>query len=52
MSIFLKDAKKTGKKLEKTVKGERRERRWCTVERLSARDHLVTRKSEGCEEPL
>ncbi|PKI64480.1 hypothetical protein CRG98_015128 [Punica granatum] len=31
-------------------KGEKR--RWCTVERLSARDHLVTRKIEGREEPL
>ncbi|PKI63565.1 hypothetical protein CRG98_016045 [Punica granatum] len=31
-------------------KGEKRW--WCTVERLSARDHLVTRKSEGREEPL
>ncbi|PKI56024.1 hypothetical protein CRG98_023583 [Punica granatum] len=31
-------------------KGEKR--RWCTVERLLARDHLVTRKSEGREEPL
>ncbi|PKI38895.1 hypothetical protein CRG98_040712 [Punica granatum] len=26
--------------------------RWCTVERLSARDHLVTGESEGHEEPL
>ncbi|PKI64110.1 hypothetical protein CRG98_015499 [Punica granatum] len=32
---------------------EKREKwRWCTVERLSARDHLVTRESEGHEEPL
>ncbi|PKI38866.1 hypothetical protein CRG98_040737 [Punica granatum] len=26
--------------------------RWCTVGRLSARNHLVTEESEGCKEPL
>ncbi|PKI69369.1 hypothetical protein CRG98_010251 [Punica granatum] len=32
---------------------EKREKwRWCAVERLSARDHLVTGESEGHEEPL
>ncbi|PKI57934.1 hypothetical protein CRG98_021683 [Punica granatum] len=32
---------------EKIEKG-----RSCAVERLSARDHLVTGESDGCEEPL
>ncbi|PKI70301.1 hypothetical protein CRG98_009293 [Punica granatum] len=32
---------------------EKREKwRWCTVKRLSARNHLGTRESEGHEEPL
>ncbi|PKI60436.1 hypothetical protein CRG98_019177 [Punica granatum] len=26
--------------------------RWCTVGRLSARNHLVTGENEGCKEPL
>ncbi|PKI56391.1 hypothetical protein CRG98_023194 [Punica granatum] len=40
---------KTGKNLwrEKSEKW-----RWCAVERLLARDHLVTGESEGHEDPL
>ncbi|OWM90643.1 hypothetical protein CDL15_Pgr018970 [Punica granatum] len=58
MSIFLKDAKKTGKKLEKSVKGEKREMAvvhgWTDLGTRPprARDHLVTGESEGCKEPL
>ncbi|PKI42998.1 hypothetical protein CRG98_036612 [Punica granatum] len=43
---------KFGKSRVNPVKEGRVERRLCTVDRPSDRDHLFTGKGEGCEEPL
>ncbi|PKI66596.1 hypothetical protein CRG98_013005 [Punica granatum] len=40
------------KNCENPVKEKIGKGRSCAVERLSARDHLITRESEGHEEPL
>ncbi|PKI66322.1 hypothetical protein CRG98_013284 [Punica granatum] len=50
--LLMQDAKKTGKNFKdpRREKGEKWQR--CMVERLSARNHLVTGESEGREEPL
>ncbi|PKI70251.1 hypothetical protein CRG98_009328 [Punica granatum] len=50
--ILLQAAKKTGKNWKKSEKEKGEKRRWYMVERLLARDHLVTGESEGHEEPL
>ncbi|OWM77182.1 hypothetical protein CDL15_Pgr027120 [Punica granatum] len=44
--------KKLGKKEADPVKNKRIERRLCTVDRPSDRDHLFMEEGEGCEEPL
>ncbi|PKI61778.1 hypothetical protein CRG98_017828 [Punica granatum] len=50
--IFLEDAKKIGKNWKNLRREKGVKRQWCTVERLSARDHLVMGECEGHEEFL